>query len=320
MSTLAKIEKATENLSFYLAITITLEQQQVQAYEVNVQAVEELINAPQAPPQTAAEREIKIRDDLCAAFTSANSGRELVTFVLTTSGRIGTKPAKRKELLPSLYHGAISLNSLLYRWRTLTLRDRSVSLKDRMILAFRVASNFLQLLRSEWTPGVWSKAIIYFPLRPEDPTTGAEDPITRPDIPPVDFTRPFVSATFGNTPKQKYPTQHYPRPKEDLLELGILLLEIWHMTAFKSRFDLKGMPVGYYSRLSLALEWLDDTDDPLLKLYDKAVNFCLTGLRTSEERNAQWDNLRLWAAAYANIVEPLSENCKMWRESAKASL
>ncbi|KAF4625161.1 hypothetical protein G7Y89_g13008 [Cudoniella acicularis] len=52
-------------------------------------------------------------------------------------------------------------------------------------------------------------------------------------------------------------------PKVALLELGILLLEVWHEITLETRFGLEEAPGGYYPRLVMAREWLNDTDNPL---------------------------------------------------------
>ena len=51
--------------------------------------------------------------------------------------------------------------------------------------------------------------------------------------------------------------------KVALLELGILLLEIWHKTTLGARFRLENAPTAPYDRMARAVECPDDVDEPL---------------------------------------------------------
>lgn len=75
-----------------------------------------------------------------------------------------------------------------------------------------------------------------------------------------------------------------------LLELGILLLEIWHKTTLEARFGLEHAPTAYYDRMARGLEWLDDVDEPLPDLYDKAVAHCLRVNVSGGTRLLHWDD------------------------------
>lgn len=93
----------------------------------------------------------------------------------------------------------------------------------------------------------------------------------------VDFNRPFVSFNFDE--KSTLRTHDaVVQPKLALLEFGILLLEIWHRTTFEARFSLEETTTGYYKRLALAIEWLDDMSDPMPELYDNAASRCIRGV------------------------------------------
>jgi len=142
-------------------------------------------------------------------------------------------------------------------------------LRLRMLLAPRLASNLLQLLQTQWLQSAWSKDMIYLLLRP----TGEGNNASRDDL-HIDFSRPFVSLTFDNNNASALPQQSVD-PKVALLELGILLLEIWHKRTLETQFSSKEATVGYYEHLALALKWLDDMNNPLPEQYDKAVSHCV---------------------------------------------
>ena len=101
-------------------------------------------------------------------------------------------------------------------------------------------------------------------------------------------------------------------PKVALLELGILLLEIWHKTTLEARFGLKEAPRAYYDRIGHTLEWLDDVDEPLPDLYDKAVAHCLRVNISGDTRFLDWEDTKLWNVICGDIITPLVKICKQW--------
>jgi hypothetical protein len=109
------------------------------------------------------------------------------------------------------------------------------------------------------------------------------------------------------------PPRPRAEPKEALLELGIMLLEIWHKITLESRFSLTEPPASHYLRLSLALEWLNDAANPLPDLYDKAMNHCVRRFIGGDSRLPKWDDIKLWKGICEDVIEPLSKNCKQWR-------
>ena len=105
---------------------------------------------------------------------------------------------------------------------------------------------------------------------------------------------------------------HSIEPKVALLELGILLLEIWHKTTLEARFGLEKAPTAYYDRMARAVEWLDDVDEPLPDLYDKAVAHCLRVNISGDTRYLDWEATKLWSVICGDIIAPLAKICKQW--------
>jgi hypothetical protein len=112
--------------------------------------------------------------------------------------------------------------------------------------------------------------------------------------------------------------------KQTLLELGILLLEIWHQEPFQSRLpssiitatgsDARPLTSGsYYQRLAAAIKWLDDTTDPMPEQYDRAASLCICGAIGGGSRLADWDDMAFWTAMCADVIEPLQTNCRPWQ-------
>ncbi|CAN9280599.1 unnamed protein product [Alternaria alternata] len=252
------------------------------------------INLPEYPSTTTVVASI---DDLCTAFTTTG-----VAFVLTKDQTIGTIQSQA-QCTTSCQHHQITLKELLSD-ADLARRVPPIPLKLRMLLALKLASNLLQLLQTQWLHTGWSKELISFPVRT----------VQNPKTPDIDFTRPYVSSIFEHAKLAANPAiSSNVEPKVVMLELGIVLLEIWHEKTLEMQFSLQDTPVKFHERLALALEWISETDNTLLVLYDQAVMYCLTGVVGNESRNMEWDDMELWAAICNNVIEPLSKIYQQWR-------
>lgn len=241
--------------------------------------------------------------NICGALESAQGKRQKASFVLTKGQSMRITLSDEMPLLPcAKANKKISFEELLSQ----AMNSRyNTPLKFRMLLALRLASNLLQLLQTQWLQNAWSKSAIYFPLRPE--MRPRQDSV----LSLVDLDRPFVSQTFDSK-ESAQPACVRTEPKVALLELGILLLEIWHQQTFEARFAPEAFPAGYYTRLAMAIEWLDDMADPMPEQYDKAVSLCVRGVIGGESHFADWEDTSFWAAICADIIEPLLKNCKLW--------
>ncbi|KAJ5127854.1 hypothetical protein N7448_008633 [Penicillium atrosanguineum] len=259
------------------------------------------------PGSTSAGPELTFVDNICAAIETARNRERHISFVLTGNQKMATMRSYEETIIP--YHQAdkITLKALLLCDNKSSHTSTLLPLRLRMLLALKLASNLLKLLQTQWLRSVWSKDDIFFLLRPTNDVNNASRCHLH-----IDFGRPFVSLTFDDSNTNVLPQQNID-PKIALLELGILLLEIWHMTTLETQFSLKESPVEYYERLTLALKWLDDMNDPLPELYDKAASHCVRGIVGGEPRFRDWEDSGFWGAFCGNVIEPLSRNCKQWR-------
>jgi len=309
-------ESATPILTFHLIFAADIDQQDKMWHESTVQVFDETskdCHKPQLLGQHSGKSqvtfttskatssplrpEITAIGDICKAITSANINKQHIVFADQKLGTICTDETIRYKIQCV---------------ETMTLRDLfSVAnaprwgpilpWKFRMVLALRLASSLLQLLQTKWLQNTWSKDMVYFQLQPGSTDTNLL----------LDLGQPFVSLTLD--PSSAESTQLEPvEPKIALLELGILLLEIWHEVTLESRFGLNEGPKGYYQRLGLAVEWLDDTHNPLPELYDQAVSHCIQR-PAGEARSKNWEDIKFWGTICGEVVEPLSKNCRQWR-------
>ena len=228
---------------------------------------------------------------ICAAIQKAGGSQDRISFALVGHQPIGTISggaplAHQHQEDPN---DAVSLKEILQAHET------PLPWKSRMLLALRLASSLLQLLQTRWLDRAWSKDVVFFLIRPGAPTQ-------------VLLNRPFVRCPFGGLRT----ASHSVEPKVALLELGILLLEIWHKKTLEARFGLEVAPAAYYDRMARAVEWLDDVDEPLPDLYDKAVAHCLRVNVSGDTRFLDWEDAKLWSVICGDIIAPLAKICKQW--------
>jgi hypothetical protein len=228
---------------------------------------------------------------ICAAIKEAGGFQHRISFALVGNRPIGTISdcASPAHQLQEESNNTISLKEILQAEGT------PLPWKFRMLLALRLASSMLQLLQTRWLERTWSKDVVFFLVRPRAQAQ-------------VFLDRPFVRCKIGGMRAESLSIE----PKVALLELGILLLEIWHKTTLEARFGLEKAPTAYYDRMARAVEWLDDIDEPLLDLYDKAVAHCLRVNISGDTRFLDWEDTKLWSVVCGDIIAPLAKICKQW--------
>lgn len=251
-----------------------------------------------APPPISKLQVTTIRS-ICTTINSSSSLTPRLSLALIGNWRLGTLLGDNIGLTT---HSLVRANQAEHISLRNILRAPSTTLpiKPRMQLSLRIASSLLQLQHTQWLAQDWSKDTVFFNrLQPLS---------TTPQTQVVDLNRPFIARSFDISDKQQV-DNHPSNPKATLLELGILLLEIWHGTTLEDRLKASSpAPNTYYNRMVRALEWRDDEE--MLGFYGQAVSYCLTGLHGFAVADLGWDKAKLWASIYCNIIEPLSKLCK----------
>jgi hypothetical protein len=231
--------------------------------------------------------------------TAANSSVNPVSFVLTSGPQLGTIATTEKALLPYHHRNTIALDELI---QCKDHKGHPISLKTRMMLALKLASNVLQLSRTPWLREGWSCRKVSFPICAGPP----EDICAR-----VDFTRPLLSSIFKKD--RTHIAQGDINPEVTFLELGIVLLEIWHQKSIEAQFPNEDLPSDYYKRMTLASRWRKESFDPPVELYDRAIRYCIFGVISSPTPTPKWDDKHLWSSFCGEVIEPLYQSCKSWR-------
>jgi hypothetical protein len=147
----------------------------------------------------------------------------------------------------------ISLERLIFKASAAQERSHKLPLKARLHLALILASNTLQLSSTPWLKHTWSKKNVCFLAKaaPTDYTPAA-----------IDLTKPLLCEEFSETPTDPNGnTKPNPGARRMLLELGIILLELWNETTLELHYTNTTHVVrdDYFTRLSLAQRWLEDS-------------------------------------------------------------
>ncbi|KAL6718529.1 hypothetical protein ACLMJK_004621 [Lecanora helva] len=178
--------------------------------------------------------------------------------------------------------------------------------KQRMLLAYKLATSMLEFHSTPWLDGKWGKHAIFF-LR--DQGCISSDPSVLHASLKFEADRPFISCDVSTDPRSSSSTPS--NPKACLLELGILLLEIWHVRPFESSATANHLTISetYGSRYEAARRWYEDTADNILPFYSDPVCRCIEGTFASSSPTLVWSDLQFSKSLCEYLVKPLWENC-----------
>jgi hypothetical protein len=242
--------------------------------------------------------------NLCTTIDKAAKERKLLRWYLASQQRIQWRHEYCISVLPSQRCHTVNLEEVL-KPPVQVGSPPKIGLKNRMLLALNLASTLLKLQGTPWLTNSWSKKAIEFLKRPGTPPTASLV---------IDYQHPVISQHFPKSSPNPTPTLP---PKVALLELGIMLLELWHETtleAYYSTIPLGQSPLlpGYWSRLMIASIWLDDPTDQPLPLYHTAISQCVKCFFGGNFASPSWDDPEFRKALCKDLVEPLFESCKQW--------
>ncbi|KAJ8126018.1 hypothetical protein O1611_g7620 [Lasiodiplodia mahajangana] len=175
--------------------------------------------------------------------------------------------------------------------------DARMTPKQQTILALDIASSILQLCESFWcqSPLNSSAVQLFFHCSVKAQTHMSESFLEQ-----VMERQAMKQAAFQG-----------PRPREALLELAILLLEIWHHKTFEmwaSKANISDL-VSVDARMVAAMRWLRMTHQRLPPHHLTAVEQCLA---LSSGRPWRWGDDEFQRLFCENVVKPLAESCKAW--------
>ncbi|KAL8801036.1 MAG: hypothetical protein Q9182_004728 [Xanthomendoza sp. 2 TL-2023] len=246
-------------------------------------------------------------EDLCAVLVKASTTKNSLRLYLNEHGKLSCHQAISTELQPGSSGLPASTLTLDYIIRKAHgSRDFSTiwSWKQRILLAYRLASSLLQFHSTPWLGGSWKRQSICFCHRIVVHTSASNKELLQ-----FDAESPFIIHDFTRNPMPLTAAQ--PTAKASLLDLGILLLEIWHLTPFEVYAAQEGLHVDstYGARYEIASRWLNETADNILPFYADPVCRCIEGTFASKAPTLQWTDPEFQVSICEGLVKPLWDNC-----------
>lgn len=175
--------------------------------------------------------------------------------------------------------------------------DARMTPKQQTILALDIAASVLQLRQTHWSLFSWTNKRIQFLLSSQGEFWGP-------------FVEELIDKQSSKTPL--HPNHQGPDPNEVLLELAILLLEIWHhkpLEMWAEKSGIKSVDTPEARRIA-AIRWLQLTSDRLPPYHLAAIEQCLA---FCSGRLRVWDDSEFQKLYCENVVKPLRESCKTWQ-------
>lgn len=198
--------------------------------------------------------------------------------------------------------GIITLEQILLQ----TSSDKSSrvewNLIQRMNLSFSLASSLLQLYSTPWLSEPWTKGTICFWRH--GVSSQANDVVLA-----FEPNRPFVVHRFAEAPATRPP--YKVEPRYQLLNLGIVLLEIRHERSFESWASSHNLDLdsSFGSRYIAASTWLRDSVGEMEPSYFDAAARCIEFTFQTQPAILNWEDLGFRKAVCELVLKPLWTNC-----------
>lgn len=215
---------------------------------------------------------------------------QLLRYQSTGATRRSTLSAPKAPHVDLSQSDSVTLNEILTTSITFDFRDR-------IRIAFVLVSAQLQLHSTPWLPTFWSKDILRFPCI-KDPQTSKIS---------VTYSCPFLQRHFSATTTTN--EQSLSSAKRPLLELGIILLEIWNQQTFTEYASSVGKRIDedYGSRYEIAKQWLDNNEQQLLPPYASVLSRCIECNIANRSLNYEWHDEILRQSIFENLLRPLHQ-------------
>jgi hypothetical protein len=236
------------------------------------------------PDHTQRAVSVKLVDDICHVVKECSTKAEQLHLYLDDTGKLcytNLDPASKTSRVTHLP-----------RSKLVTLQDilslPSMPLQSRVKISALVASSVIQLHATPWCSSL-SRESIYF---------------VKGDTGTVDLDNPFVVCRFD--PSTRLPSSTVKVEAElELLNLGILILELWHNSTIQAFAASAQMQLDdtYSSLHNAARRWLAECRTNLLPDVHKAAVRCI-GCRF-DVIDADLEDMQMVLGVYEGVVKPL---------------
>ncbi|KAJ5622843.1 hypothetical protein N7490_011448 [Penicillium lividum] len=166
-------------------------------------------------------------------------------------------------------------------------------LNSRIALSFNIASSVMQLNFTQWFQCPLTSNMIC--LLPGSSEGGSG-------------IQPYISHKFYPSPSDVKCACNVRRV---MLELGIILLELWHAETFTTYAAGVGKPLDetFGVRYDMACKWLDISRDHILPFYLDVATRCIECTFATSTASLDWNDTVFRESVFDYVVKPLWENC-----------
>ncbi|KAJ5415227.1 hypothetical protein N7465_003922 [Penicillium sp. CMV-2018d] len=257
------------------------------SYQLNAQIHRTSRSTPLTYPSSSIQQPSppQVIQDLCLHMSK---GIELQGLHLSKDGQLcydqSPEHANRTKFgtTASTIH---SLDELLRPTSTIKLY-----LNSRIALSFKIASSILQLNDTKWYCRPITSDMIYLLCE-------------NSGIPGSDH-RPFISRKFTPSLEESCALS----AKRAMLELGIILLELWKNQTFTSYATESQNPYHTFgARYDLARNWLDANMNEILPIYSDVVTRCIECTFVTSGADYKWSDTEFRKSVYDYVIKPLGK-------------
>lgn len=245
-------------------------------------------------------------ENLCFSVEQARQDRRLLKVYLSPHGGLcschgSLTPGGVSSSSDSTYE-IITLEQVLFQTSGDSPPRVKWNLIQRMNLSFNLASSLLQLYSTPWLSESWTKRDICFWRHRPSPQASDMVLVFQPD-------RPFIAHRFSGAAAARPPSNL--EAKHQLLDLGIILLEIRHQMSFESWASAHDFTPdsSYGSRYNAASMWLRDSWGELEPSYFDAAGRCIECTFQSRSPIPRWEDRDFRNSVCELVLKPLWSNC-----------
>ncbi|KAI0457325.1 hypothetical protein F5B21DRAFT_464007 [Xylaria acuta] len=239
--------------------------------------------------------------NICSQASHARVSKHILKLELTDQMLSLNKgaPSPRREFSQSTSLQDVLRDGILNE-------DSRLTPKQRTLLALDLSASMLQLRETFWFSEPFdSSTIIFLTCSTSPPTENSHrQAVTGP------FIERSLDKSSANVSSPGYAEIDLD-PKTALLELAILLLEIWHhrpLEMWTAKAGIESVETTEARRIA-AIRWVEKTSEHLPPHHLTAIEQCLA---VCSGRLRRWQDVEFVQQCCENIIKPLYESCKAW--------
>lgn len=177
------------------------------------------------------------------------------------------------------------------------------TLNQRMALSFNIASSVMQLHSTPWLCFPLTSRTLCFLQNHKTSTARGTAQF-------IDIPQPFIRQKFFNG-KDDPATKCACNPRRSMLEIGIILLELWHAKAFKTYATEQSLDMNdnFGCRYDAVKRWLDFSIYHILPFYLEVITRCIECTFATNCGAFDWNDIVFRKSVCEYVLKPLWENC-----------